>query len=99
MTSRPSRPRATHPGSRLNRAATYRPMPSVRADRLPAFAAASLVAGCSGNPSALDPAGPSAGSIADLFWFFLVVCTVVYVLTIGALAWAVLRSRRRRRQG
>jgi cytochrome c oxidase subunit 2 len=55
---------------------------------------ASWLAGCSGNPSIFDPAAPSASAIADLFWFFIAVCTIVYLLTIGALFWAILRSRR-----
>lgn len=46
-----------------------------------------LTAGCAGNgsQSALDPAGPQAAHIEDLWWFFFWVCTVVYVLVISAL--------------
>lgn len=49
---------------------------------------------CGGVQSALNPAGPQARSIADLGWWFLAVCVVVYVLVVGALAWAVLRTPR-----
>jgi cytochrome c oxidase subunit 2 len=44
--------------------------------------------------SPLDPAGPQAASIAVLSWVFFAVCAVVYVLTIGALLWAIFRRRR-----
>ena len=42
----------------------------------------------------LDPAGPQAARIAGLWWVALGLATVVYVLVIGALAYAVLRRRR-----
>jgi cytochrome c oxidase subunit II len=45
--------------------------------------------------SALDPAGPAAARILDLFWLFAGVCGVVYLLVIAALVWAVLRRRAR----
>jgi cytochrome c oxidase subunit II len=44
------------------------------------------VAACSGNPSALDPVGPSATRIAGLFWLMLVVAAAVWLLTVGAAA-------------
>ena len=37
----------------------------------------------------LDPAGPQAARIAWLWWVALGIATVVYVLVIGALAYAV----------
>jgi cytochrome c oxidase subunit 2 len=49
--------------------------------------------------SALDPVGPLAARIASLWWFSLAVATVVYLLTIGALCWALARARRREREG
>lgn len=53
---------------------------------------------CAGDQSALDPAGHQAGAIADHWWFFLTVCTVVYFLVILALAWALIpRDRSDRR--
>jgi cytochrome c oxidase subunit 2 len=51
-------------------------------------------AGCSGVQNPLNPAGPQAGAIAWLTWLFLGVCGVVYVLTIAALIWALVRRRR-----
>jgi cytochrome c oxidase subunit 2 len=44
--------------------------------------------------SPLNPAGPAAAEIAWLTWTFFAVCGVVYVATVAALAWAVLRRRR-----
>jgi cytochrome c oxidase subunit 2 len=41
----------------------------------------------------LDPAGPQADNIAWLTWVFIALCLVVYVATLGALAWAALRRR------
>ncbi len=69
--------------------------------RRPAFAALPLgaavpllLAGCNANESALTPAGPQAGRIATLWWVWLSVLVVVYLLTLGALAWATFRRRR-----
>jgi cytochrome c oxidase subunit 2 len=45
--------------------------------------------------SVLDPVGPLAASTARLWWFSLSVATVVYLLTITALCWALARARRR----
>lgn len=56
---------------------------------VPAAAAA-----CSGTQSALAPAGPQAGAIARLWWFFVAVLGVVYVLVIGAALAGVFRRRR-----
>jgi cytochrome c oxidase subunit II len=49
------------------------------------------------NQSVLEPFGPVAHRIANLWWFAFVVATVVYLLTIGALCWALARARRRER--
>jgi cytochrome c oxidase subunit 2 len=45
--------------------------------------------------SALDPAGPAAAQLAHLWWAMFWMATVVFVLTMGFLAWGVLRGRRR----
>ena len=45
--------------------------------------------------SALEPAGPQAARIARLFWFALAAATVMYLLTVAALAFATWRARRR----
>jgi cytochrome c oxidase subunit 2 len=42
----------------------------------------------------LDPAGPQADNIAWLTWVFMALCLVVYLATLGALAWSVVRRRR-----
>ena len=51
------------------------------------------------NSSALDPAGPVAGSTRWLAWFAFGVAAAVYVATIGALFWAAWRARRRESRG
>ncbi len=53
-----------------------------------------VAGGCSGVQSPLNPAGPQASSMAALTWWFLGVCGVVYVLTLAALFWAIVRRRR-----
>jgi cytochrome c oxidase subunit II len=50
-------------------------------------------AGCGGVQSPLNPAGPQAGAIAWITWLFLGVCGGVYLLTMGALVWALIRRR------
>jgi cytochrome c oxidase subunit 2 len=47
--------------------------------------------------SALEPAGPQAARIARLFWFALSAATVMYLLTLAALAYSTWRARRRMR--
>ncbi|HEX2254659.1 MAG TPA: cytochrome c oxidase subunit II [Thermoanaerobaculia bacterium] len=61
----------------------------------PSLLLAALTAGCGALPAALDPAGPQAARVAVLWWWFLGVCAVVYLLVVGALAWAAWRGRRR----
>jgi cytochrome c oxidase subunit 2 len=59
------------------------------------------LASCRGalDQSALEPMGPQAGKIATLWWFSFATSAVVYVLTLGALCWALARARRRERRG
>lgn len=45
------------------------------------------------TPSALDPRGPGAAAIADLWWVLFVVCSIVGVLALAALAYAIFRRR------
>jgi cytochrome c oxidase subunit II len=52
------------------------------------------LSGCRGDQSSLDPAGHQAQAIADHWWFFLIVCTVVYVLVLAATGWAMFRRNR-----
>ncbi|MDP9840068.1 cytochrome c oxidase subunit 2 [Neorhizobium huautlense] len=58
---------------------------------LGAIGLASLVSGCSGELSALDPAGPSAASIADLWWVMLWGSCALFALVLGLFlaAWFV----------
>jgi cytochrome c oxidase subunit II len=51
-------------------------------------------AGCGGTQSALDPAGPGAARIGDIWWLMLFVCAGVLVLVMAALVWAIARRRR-----
>jgi cytochrome c oxidase subunit 2 len=51
-------------------------------------------AGCSGNQSALDPAGPGAARIDDIWWLMLFVCAAVFALVMLALLWAIARRHR-----
>jgi cytochrome c oxidase subunit II len=55
---------------------------------------AAAAIGCSGIQAPLNPAGPSARSIAWLTWTFFGVCGIVYVAVLIALAAATLRRRR-----
>ena len=55
-----------------------------------------FVAGCSvGNSNTLNPQGPVALQESDLFWFILIVATVVFVLVESALIYSVIRFRAR----
>ena len=53
----------------------------------------SLSAGCGGNQSALDPAGPGAARIGELWWLMLLVCAAVWAAVMAALLWAIARRR------
>jgi len=46
------------------------------------------------QPSTLDPKGPGADRIADLWWAMLVLGTAIFVLVIGLMFAALLRRRR-----
>lgn len=52
-----------------------------------------LLAGCAGRESALDPAGPQAGHIYDLWHLFAWTCGLVYLATLAALLLAWRRGR------
>ncbi len=45
--------------------------------------------------SALHPAGVQAGQIGALWWFLFWLCTIVYVLVMGALLFGIRRARHR----
>jgi cytochrome c oxidase subunit 2 len=55
-----------------------------------------LLSACSGWQSALDPRGPEAQKLADLFWVFFGVSVVVWLLVTAALVWAIVRRRPQR---
>lgn len=64
-----------------------------RAVALSTTGLALILAGCEGAQSAIDPAGPQAKIVSDLWWFFLAVCSVIFVLVAGALFIALFRKR------
>jgi cytochrome c oxidase subunit II len=58
----------------------------------PVLALAVLLAGCAGpHQSALDTAGPQAGSIAGLMWFFIILLSVIFLAVIAVTLWALAR--------
>src|SRR5690554_5373057 len=52
-----------------------------------------VVAGCSGDLSTLDPAGPSAAAIATLWWIMFSGSVVIFLATSAALAFAWAKPR------
>ncbi len=51
--------------------------------------------GCAGHQqSAVDAAGPQAGRIETLFWFFLAILGAVFVIVIASTAWTLTKRRR-----
>lgn len=52
-----------------------------------------VVAGCSGDLSTLDPAGPSAAAIATLWWIMFGASVVIFLATSAALAFAWAKPR------
>lgn len=50
-----------------------------------------MLAGCSGPLSTLDPAGPSAGAIAELWWVMLIGGCLLFVGVMGLLLWTFLK--------
>jgi cytochrome c oxidase subunit 2 len=64
--------------------------------RRPPIAALMIVlplTGCAGWQSALDPQGPHAAYLANLFWTFTILLAVVWVLTMAMLVAALVRLR------
>src|SRR5215212_9218765 len=59
---------------------------------LTAYCSLSL-SGCAGVQSALDPAGPQAGSIGGLWWLMLYTLTAVFLLVMAVLVVAAFRPR------
>jgi cytochrome c oxidase subunit 2 len=65
----------------------------MRANPLIGVGTALLASGCTSNHAALNPAGPRARQIADLMLLFVGVSTVIYLVVIAFLVWAMLRKR------
>jgi cytochrome c oxidase subunit 2 len=63
---------------------------------LPIAVAVLTLGGCQGWQSSLDPEGPQAEALADLFWMFTAVCAAVWVLVVIALVWALAKRRAER---
>lgn len=60
--------------------------------RVLAFAGLLLLSACAGpQQSALDSAGPQAGRIEGLWWFFLAILSAIFVAVMVALLWALAR--------
>lgn len=59
-----------------------------------ACCAALFSGACTGMQSALDPRGPQADRIHELWWLLLVVCTLVFFAVVIALGLALLRRGR-----
>jgi len=65
----------------------------LRTARILALSIIAAVAGCSGNQSALDPQGAPAIHVEHLIIGITVICTVVWLLVMIVLGWALLRKR------
>lgn len=62
-----------------------------------AFSSAFPLGGCAGDLSALDPAGPFAASIADLWWLMLSGAAAVFALVLGLFLLVLYRPEAGRR--
>src|SRR5207248_4176634 len=55
-----------------------------------------LLAACGeSSPSILNPQGPVANQESNLFWFILIVATIVFVIVEGLLIYSIVRFRER----
>jgi cytochrome c oxidase subunit 2 len=54
--------------------------------------------GCSARQAVLNPAGPPAESISNLWWLMFACLIGIFVLVLGALALALVKSHRRQRR-
>jgi cytochrome c oxidase subunit II len=80
----------TSPGRRRDRRGGLRR--AVRAGSLVAFALAA--AACGESPSTLDPKGPAAARLADVWWFIFFLASVVFVAVMAFLVVGLFRSSR-----
>jgi cytochrome c oxidase subunit II len=51
-----------------------------------------LLAGCDGWQSVLNARGVEAEHLQRLFWFFTIVCAIVWILVIAGLVWALIAT-------
>jgi cytochrome c oxidase subunit 2 len=58
-----------------------------------AGAAAAVLSACRATRPTMEPAGPGAESIADLFWAMTILGTVIFLIFCGTLIWALARRR------
>lgn len=61
---------------------------------MPALGLLFCISSCGGIHNAINPAGPQAGNISDLWWLMFWVCTIVFVLVIVALLIGLKKSTR-----
>jgi len=61
------------------------------------FSSPLLLTGCTGDLSALDPAGPFAGAIANLWWLMLAGSAVIFLLVLALFLLVVFRPGTGRR--
>ena len=74
-------------------------MTTAAAGRAMVAAAAVALGGCAGVQSALDPAGPAAARIADLWWIMLAATLIPAIVVIGVILYAVRRAQTGRGAG
>src|ERR1051325_4262797 len=84
--------------TRAPRGERWAPSRAVRRSLLTAATAAAIsLTACGGAPSTLEPRGPGALRIADLWWFMFAVSAVVVVLICALVVFAIAPRRRRAR--
>lgn len=57
------------------------------------------LSGCVNAPSPLQPRGPAATDLARLWWVLLIIATIVFVIVLALLGYALFRSRRQQGDG
>jgi cytochrome c oxidase subunit II len=57
--------------------------------KLVCFPVCALLAACGGRQSVLNAYGAEAEQLQRLFWFFTIVCGIVWILVVGGLVWAL----------
>ncbi len=83
-----------HSGQRVRRFVGYRKAWRPGRPPLPLYAAALLLAGCSGHRDVLNPASEEARHISGLWWIYCGVCVAVFLLVMAFLLGAIRRAQR-----